>query len=61
VHRLLVEQGQDGGPDVAASSPRTAATASVARAPAARKLLVAVNASVSWVASVVHENLSIDY
>jgi hypothetical protein len=61
VHRPLVEQGQYGGPNVAASRPWAAASASVARAPAAGELLVPVNAAVSWIASVVHENLSIDY
>jgi hypothetical protein len=61
VHRLLVEQSQNSGPNVAA--PGTwAAAATVARAPAARELLVPVNAAVSWIASVMaHENLSIDY
>jgi hypothetical protein len=61
VHRTLVEQGQYGCANVAAPRPWTAATASVARAPAAGELLVPVNTAVSWIASVVHENLSIDY
>jgi hypothetical protein len=61
MHRALVEQGQHGCPNVAASRPGAAATASVARTPAARELLVPMNPSVSWIASVVHENLSIDY
>jgi len=58
VHRPLGQQAQGGGADVAAAGAWTAATASIARAAAARELVTPVNACVSWVASVVHEYLS---
>jgi hypothetical protein len=61
MHRALVEQGQHGGPNIAASRPWAAAAAAVARTSTARELLVPVNSGVAWIASVVHENLSIDY
>jgi hypothetical protein len=61
VHRPLCEEGEDGGPDVAAPSPWAAATAAVAEGAGARELLVAMVAGMAGIVSVVHRKyLSID-
>jgi hypothetical protein len=61
MHRALGQQGQDRGPDIAAASPRAAASAPIARAAAAGELVVAMVAGMTWSVSVVHPKyLSID-
>jgi len=60
VHRPLGQQTQRRSADIATAGAGTAATAAIARAPAARELVASVNAGMSWIASVVHEYLSIE-
>jgi hypothetical protein len=60
VHGPLGQQAQRRGANIAPPGAGTAATAAIARPPAARELIASVNAGVSWIASVVHEFLSIE-